>query len=150
MRYGISAGAVIVQDQRVLLVRHYVPDEFDFWVPPGGKLEGDESIFACAERETFEETGLRVRAERIVYVQEFVAPDYHFCKFFLLCHIIDGELTLARRVAEETFLSDACFLSQPDLEARTVFPEVLRTQFWDDLAAGFPETRYLGLQYVAE
>ena len=147
MRYGISAAALIVQDHMILLVNHREAG-YDFWVPPGGKLEGAESIFDCARREAWEETGLQVELDRIVYVQEFVEPDYHFCKFFILCRAFTGSLTLANRVADEGFLNDARFLTENQLKERTVFPEILREQFWIDLEAGFPHTRYLGLQHV--
>jgi ADP-ribose pyrophosphatase YjhB (NUDIX family) len=92
MRYGISAAALIVQNNQVLLVNHRVAGQFDFWLPPGGRLEGEESIFECVKRESFEETGLTVEPERILYIQEFAEPDYHFCKFFILC-----SLSAARR-----------------------------------------------------
>lgn len=65
------------------LVHHRFNEQDDFWLPPGGKLEGDESIFDCARRETFEETGLTVTFDRILYIQEFFEPGYHFCKFFI-------------------------------------------------------------------
>ena len=82
-RYGISAAALIVQDKRILLVRHREAGSYDFWVPPGGSLEGAESIFECAQRETIEETGLSVELGHILYIQEFWEPGYHFCKFFI-------------------------------------------------------------------
>jgi ADP-ribose pyrophosphatase YjhB (NUDIX family) len=145
MRYGISAGALILQDQRILLVRHYRQNAFDFWVPPGGGLKGEESIFDCAQRETFEETGLRVKPDRMVYVQEFVEPGYHFCKFFILCAVVSGSLTLDYKGSEEHHLVDARFWSQEQVKHATVYPEILQDRFWADMAAGFSEVRYLGL-----
>lgn len=148
MRYGISAAALIVEDEQVLLVRHREAGRYDFWVPPGGSLEGEETIFDCARRETLEETGLSVDLGRIVYVQEFVEPGYHFCKFFILCTSYSGEITLANRGREESFLVDARFFSRHELPGLTVYPEILQGQFWDDLPAGFPLTRYLGLEKI--
>jgi 8-oxo-dGTP pyrophosphatase MutT (NUDIX family) len=147
MRYGISAAALIIHEQQVLLVNHRGAD-YDFWVPPGGKLEGTESIFDCARREAWEETGLEVHLDRIVYIQEFVEPEYHFCKFFILCRSFGGHLTTAHRVDDEHFLVDARFWVQHELQRIPVFPPILRTQFWHDLQHGFSETRYLGLEHV--
>ena len=62
---------------------HHVEPGYDFWTLPGGSLEGDESVFECVRREMAEETGLSVEPDKIVYIQEFVEPDYHFCKFFI-------------------------------------------------------------------
>ena len=121
MKYGISAAALVVRDARVLLVNHREPGCYDFWVPPGGSLEGSESILECARRETFEETGLEVELERILYIQELWEPEYHFCKFFILCKAFSGNLVLANRQQEESFLVDAQFLSRADLQAITVY-----------------------------
>jgi 8-oxo-dGTP pyrophosphatase MutT (NUDIX family) len=148
MRYGISAAALIVQRKRLLLVNHRKIGQYDFWVPPGGKLQGSESIFDCARRETMEETGLSVELDRIVYIVEYTEPDYHFCKFFIRCRRFDGTLTLANREQGETFLVNARFFSKADMKGLDVRPAILKDCFWDDLEVGFPETRYLGLEEI--
>ena len=148
MRYGISAASLVVKDERILLVHHYEEGAYEFWASPGEKLEGNESILQCAQRETLEETGLSVTPERIAYVQEFVQPGYHFGKFFILCSDSRGEIGVANRDADETFLVDARFLSQEDLAGVDVRPEVIRREFWHDLRDGFPLARYLGLEHV--
>jgi ADP-ribose pyrophosphatase YjhB (NUDIX family) len=146
VRYGISAAGIVVREHRLLLVRHHRPGRFDFWLPPGGGLEGEEGILECAAREVREETGLLVRPGRIAYVEEILEPDFHFCKFFVLCEIEGGQLSLEGRVEEERdFLVDARFFTSEELPGLKLFPAVLERTFWDDLAAGFPETRYLGL-----
>ncbi len=74
MRYGISAAALIVQDEQILLVDHREAGHYDFWLPPGGSLEGSESIFECAGCETLEETGLNVEMDRILYSTVVICP----------------------------------------------------------------------------
>lgn len=148
MRYGISAAALIIQQRELLLVNHKKNGQYDFWVPPGGKLQGHESIFDCAQREAMEETGLSVALDRIVYIVEYAEPGYHFCKFFIRCKTFDGHLTLANRESEEAFLVNARFFSKMDMDGLDVRPTVLKNQFWDDLEAGFPDTRYLGLEKI--
>ena len=143
MRYGISAASLLVEDGRILLVHHYERGRYDFWVPPGGKLKGDESIFQCAQRETLEETALRVDPYGIAYVQEYVQPGYHFCKFFMACRGQSGEIGVRNRDADETFLVEARFLSRGDLADLTVHPEIIRNEFWRDLEDGFSVTKYL-------
>jgi 8-oxo-dGTP diphosphatase len=65
MKQRISAGGIVVQDNKVLLVHHCQQDAFDFWVMPGGGVEGHEGILKAAMQEVFEETNLAVTAERI-------------------------------------------------------------------------------------
>lgn len=129
-----------------MLVNHREEGAYDFWLPPGGSLEGDESIFDCARREAFEETGLCVNLDRIVYLEEYVEPGYHFCKFFILCRGYSGELTLANKDADEGYLVDARFFSREELQGLEVYPEIIQDRFWRDVEAGFPQMRYLGLQ----
>ena len=148
MRYGISAAALTTHHDRLLLVNHREHGQYDFWVPPGGKLQGSESIFDCARRETMEETGLSVVLDRIIYIVEYTEPSYHFCKFFIRCKRFDGNLTLANREQGETFLVNARFFSKADMEGIDVRPTILKDRFWDDLEAGFPETQYLGLEEI--
>ena len=146
MKYGISAAALIIQSEKLLLVNHKQAGDYDFWVPPGGRLEGAESIFDCARRETVEETGLNVEPYSIMYIHEFYEPGYHFCKFFILCKAFSGKLTLANKEQAEDFLVDARFFSQDELRDMTVHPEILKHQFWDDIVADNLVTRYLGLE----
>ena len=146
MRYGISAAALIVDQGRLLLVNHREVGRYDFWLPPGGRLVGDESILDCARRETREETGLDVAVDHILYIQEFAEPGYHFVKFFLLGTIVGGTLSLDNRDPDETFLVAARFFAPEELAESLVLPGVLKDHFWRDLQADPLPTHYLGLE----
>ncbi len=61
-----SVSVAVRDDQgRVLLARHSTGD---VWVMPGGAVEPEETPADAAIRETWEETGLLVRLDRIVGV----------------------------------------------------------------------------------
>lgn len=65
MRIVQAAAAVVVRpDGRLLLVRRGREPQRGRWSVPGGKVEHGETPAEAAVRETFEETGARVRAER--------------------------------------------------------------------------------------
>ena len=59
MRHRISAGVIVDVDDRILLVRHLKPTVYDFWVPPGGGVEGTEDLRATVQREA---RGVRPRS----------------------------------------------------------------------------------------
>jgi ADP-ribose pyrophosphatase YjhB (NUDIX family) len=138
-------------------------------------LRGEESILECAARETREETGLHIIPGRILYVEEFVQPELHFCKFWVVAQDPGGRLSVervgsdeardavarsaldearaavARSLSGDAHVVGARFLSRDAMQALTVFPRVLRDVFWEeDLAQGFPQTRYLGLQHIED
>ena len=71
--YLVYTTTLVFDDAgRILVQRRY---DFDWLGLPGGALEVGESLRAGAEREVFEETGLRATVERVVGV--FSHPDFN-------------------------------------------------------------------------
>ena len=102
----VGVGAVILRDNRVLLVRRGTEPLRGEWSLPGGMLEIGESLRQAAEREVLEETGLRVRAERVIEVFDSITPDafgrtqFHYVLIDFLCLPIGGELRAGSDVAD--------------------------------------------------
>ncbi|CAJ2500406.1 Uu.00g032590.m01.CDS01 [Anthostomella pinea] len=62
------------------------------WAFPGGHLEMTESFIECAERETLEETGLRVRGTGVVAVTNDVFDGAkHYITIFVRCEMIERD-----------------------------------------------------------
>lgn len=61
----------------------------DYYVFPGGGLEGKESIEECVEREILEELGIKVKALRKLYERE--TNDGRMLEYVYLCEYISGE-----------------------------------------------------------
>ncbi len=151
MRHRIRAAALIVKNDTILLVQHVHPDSGEvWWVPPGGGVETtDTSVFDCARRETFEETGLDVKLSRIVYIREFVDEENgaHNLELFIISTAYSGELAIRHiqgRGPDEHYIKDVRWVHKGDLQHLLIYPEILQDAFWADLAQGFPETKYLG------
>ena len=82
MNHRIAAGMFIVHDERILMVRHRIIGQYDLWVPPGGGVQGLETLEEAARREVLEETGIRAEAERLMYIEEFMLAGNRECKFW--------------------------------------------------------------------
>lgn len=150
MHHRIRAAALVIKENRVLLVEHKHPETGKvWWCPPGGGLENGESILDCVRREVFEESGLSVEPGRIVYVREFVDLEWnrHNLELFLVAPTFAGNLTIDNNQGiDAAYIKRVCLLDRYEMEGLTVYPEILKDGFWGDLQNGFPETRYLGLQ----
>lgn len=152
MKHRIRAAALIVDaDRRLLLVEHTHPQSGEtWWVPPGGGLEDeDASVFDCARRETFEETGLSVVLERIVYVREFLDYEHQMrhLELFITAVSYSGTVTTEHiygRGPDADYIRSARWLSRADMQPLTIYPALLQSTFWRDWQEGFPQTRYLG------
>lgn len=139
MRHRISAGVLALRGDDLLLVRHFRARKHDFWAGPGGGVEGNEELWQAAEREAFEETGLRVRAHTLAYIDELIDEWGRIVKFWFLADYLSGEIDVSANPAKGESITQAGWFSLDGLPEGHVFPEVLRGQFAIDRAAGiFP------------
>lgn len=146
MKHRIAAGALVVEHNKVLLVRHRKPGAYDFWVAPGGGAKDTEDLHSALRREVREECGLLVEPVRIAYIEDLSTPTTRECKIWFHACVVGGELSAASAEAAREFIADTCFLSRGEFDGKIVFPPVLRDVFWVDLENGFPEPKYLGLR----
>ena len=146
MRHRIAAGALVLRDDRLLLVHHRREGAYDFWVPPGGGVVGAEALDEAAAREVAEETGLVVEATALAYIDELLISGTRQCKFWYLARIVGGTLTTGSAAARAEHIVEARFLGEDELGDKTVFPTVIRDEFWVHLREGFERPRFLGVR----
>jgi 8-oxo-dGTP diphosphatase len=149
VKHRLSAGVLIEQGGRLLLVRHRKADAYDFWVAPGGGVQGTESLQAAARREAREETGLEVEPVQLAYIEEMAQPGLRHCKFWFAARVLGGTLSADRAEARGEHIVEAAWLSREQLQGQHVFPPVLADRYWDDRAAGFPAPVHLPLRHMA-
>ncbi|KXX80662.1 Nudix hydrolase 1 [Madurella mycetomatis] len=114
VRVGVAALVKDAQGRLVMGVRkgHGAGQ----WQFPGGHLEMGESYLACAERETLEETGLVVRAEKLVAVTNDVfSASRHYVTLFVLCRRVDE--SQEPKVMEPEKCGPWCWKSWSDVKA---------------------------------
>ena len=79
MRYPrepeVGVGAVVLEDNKILLVRRKYPPGAGKWSVPGGHLRLGESVYEAAARELKEETGVDADPVGIINVDEMVEYD---------------------------------------------------------------------------
>ena len=149
LTHRISAGAFVEHESRLLLVRHRRERRYDFWVAPGGGVQGAEDLRAAAIREVKEETGLEVIAHKLVYVEEFYSPETRHCKFWFTASLVGGTLCATAPEALAEHIVDAAWHTEAEVRRLEVFPHVLHGRFWEDRARGFPNFEHLGMREMA-
>lgn len=146
MKQRLSAGIIVESDDRVLLVRHVRPERYDFWVAPGGGVQGDETLKSTAQREAQEETGLEVEADRLIYIEELINPELRICKFWFTGLLRGGRMSVSAPEAKAEYITEAAWLSRAEIQGETVFPLVLLSQYWEDKNKSHAGPVHLGLR----
>lgn len=149
LNHRLSAGALVEHDGQILLVRHRKEGHYDFWVAPGGGVQGTEELAQAAAREVKEETGLRVAIGPLLYVEEFHNPDTRHCKFWFAATLLGGNLSTSAPDADAEHIVEARWHTKEAIAGLQVFPSVLQGRYWTDRVQGFPGVEHLGLREMA-
>ena len=92
----LGVGAVILRDDRVLLVERGNEPLKGYWSLPGGVVEVGETLEEALRREIREETGLAVDIVQVIEVFERIMrdadgrPEYHYVLIDYLCRSYQG------------------------------------------------------------
>lgn len=117
----LAVGAVVVDRDRLLLIRRgHGPAEGE-WSVPGGRVEQGELLAEAVVRELAEETGLEGVCEQLLGVVERFGSDHHFV-------ILDYRVTLLDPTATPRAGDDAAeveWVAMSDLAGRRLVAGLL-------------------------
>jgi ADP-ribose pyrophosphatase YjhB (NUDIX family) len=99
----VDVRGAVIRDGKILLIQERADGN---WAMPGGWADLGNSPASVAEREVWEESGFRVKAEKVVAVIDAnrIEPMefYHAYKIIFLCRLLEGE----PRTSHETLAVD--------------------------------------------
>ena len=125
----VAVGAIVIKDNRVLLVKRSKPPGEGLWAIPGGRVELGETLQQAAEREIMEETGLTIRAKDPMYTFEVIEPDdagrprFHYVIVDLMADYVKGEVNPGYDASEARWITPQ---ELEDLPVSKATREVLR------------------------
>ncbi|MEQ4305088.1 NUDIX domain-containing protein [Plantactinospora sp. B6F1] len=93
---SVSVKAVVIEDDRILLVEYQYPGDTHYNLP-GGRARYGEPLREALVRKVREETGAEVEVDRLLFVVEYVPErwdyefgDYQKVQFNFLCRMAPG------------------------------------------------------------
>ncbi|MBV6403115.1 MAG: hypothetical protein CNIPEHKO_03443 [Anaerolineales bacterium] len=99
----IDVRGAVIRENKILLIQEKADGK---WAMPGGWADLGDAPASVAEREVWEESGYRVKAEKVVAVIDAnrIKPMefYHAFKIIFLCRLIGGE----PQISHETLAVD--------------------------------------------
>jgi len=151
MKPRISVKALIFRNGKVLLVKHVSPKSgFTWWAFPGGGVEEGETIFAAAERETFEETGLTVKAVRVKFIRQLLdfKNGNNVLELFVTTSNIHGKETIENckgKGNDDKYIKDCKFLEKNQLIGIKIFPDSLIAKIFDPKVMRNKNIEFIGV-----
>ena len=107
----VAVGAVVFNEDKVLLVLRGKPPAESQWAIPGGCIELGETLQEAAQREILEETGIVIQAGKPVYTFDVVERDkngrirFHYVIVDLAAEYISGKIRAGDDAADVKWLS---------------------------------------------
>lgn len=151
MTLRVCARVLLFKDDRLLLVKHLNPKTGAiWWVPPGGGVEQVESLQEAAIREMKEEVGLTVTLAKLVYIRQFIRKDDQLnqISLFFLAGSAQGTETLAGNYQTDEHITEFRYFSREEMQSQLVYPQMLKTEVWEDHRQGFPSVKFLQTEKV--
>lgn len=102
----LTVDPVIISENKIVLVKRKFDPYKNFCALPGGIVEYGERVEEACIREAFEETGLKVKIQKLlgVYSDPGRDPRGHFITLVFLCKPVGGELKKETRETREVKL----------------------------------------------
>lgn len=132
-RPRLAVRALILHQDRLLLVNAYGGGVSDLWCAPGGGVEVGQSLPDNLIREVREETGLTVEVGAPCLVNEFHDPEhgFHQVDVYFRCQIVVGELDHSWQ-DPEGIVTERRFFTRPEMATIRFKPDSLPAAAWEE------------------
>lgn len=127
----LAVRALILDQDRLLMVNAYGGGVSDLWCAPGGGVNLGTGLPENLIREVHEETGLRVSVGAPVLVNEFHAPEhgFHQVDVYFRCQIVAGILDADWR-DPEGIVTERRFFTRAEMAGIRYKPDSLPEAAW--------------------
>jgi 8-oxo-dGTP diphosphatase len=127
----LAARALIIHEDRLLLVNAFAAHKSDLWCAPGGGVNAGTSLPENLTREVYEETGMTVIPGAPALINEFHDPatGFHQVEIFFRCQIASGSIDQNWRDPEGV-VTKRRFFTRDELRHCRAKPDSLADAAW--------------------
>jgi len=144
MYMRIRVAGLLIQNSRVLLVKHRKGKK-SYWLLPGGGVKSGETVQDALKRELFEELKLHIEVGDFLFaVETIVQNTTHILQPTYVIHTKD---TGSLAVGEDRRVVGFKFFRRSDIQDETIYPDI-RSELQEFLASGAISKRYFLKQWV--
>jgi 8-oxo-dGTP diphosphatase len=120
IRPHIGVGILLMRENKLLLVKRKYDPDAGYWSIPGGHLDLGERVEEAAEREAFEETGIKVKVSSLAGIINKIMYDkkgkieYHYVLLNYFVEQIEGDTSQPPKAQDDAL--EAKFVPFKDLK----------------------------------
>jgi ADP-ribose pyrophosphatase YjhB (NUDIX family) len=129
----VRVTGVLIEEGQILILKQAVSKE-RAWSLPGGRVEKGESLEESMIREMEEETGLKTRIVKLLYLCEKPEEDPPLLHITFLLERVSGDIRLPSNELDVNRISDVRMVPLDELTSHD-----LSKQFVDLVRRGFPD-----------
>lgn len=89
----VRCAGIVIKNNKILLVKSDYDNKI-YWILPGGGLCHGESLKECVKREVFEETGIKVKVGKLIFIDENCSQKNPMIHFTYLCKPQNDDLII--------------------------------------------------------
>jgi 8-oxo-dGTP diphosphatase len=141
MERRIAVRGIVVLNGKIFCVRlkpYRHADASTYWCTPGGGLDDGQALIPALEREMIEETGVRAKVGRLLFVQQFMHKNQEQMEFFFQINNAEDylKIDLSKTTHGETEIEEYGFI---DPSTKRVLPEFLQSAKFDEVSLATPQ-----------
>ena len=129
----VRVTGMLIEDGKILIVKQAVSNE-RAWSLPGGKVEKGESLEESMIREMEEETGLKTKIVKLLYLCEKPEEDPPLLHITFLLERVGGDIRLPSNEHDDNPISDVKMIPIDDLTSygfSARFVNIVKNRFPD-------------------